>query len=102
MHQVELLHRSLLRSGQVNGRSIVDDDVDAPELGHGFLDRLLDLVLVTDVDDARQSLATRSFNLKIHIAKFYPLYFYPLFYPRLPTHLFSLKKNNQPPFYSIF
>src|SRR5262249_41376566 len=57
VHEVVLLHRRRLGAGQVDGRGVVDQDVDAAEGLHGLLDRLGDLVLEADVDRERERLA---------------------------------------------
>lgn len=63
MHQIVRLHGRTLCSGQRNRRSVVDQNVDAAKLLHGFVDRALHLFFNSNVDTDRQRLATGSFDL---------------------------------------
>ena len=62
VHQVELLHRRVERSGQRDGAGVVDDDVDAAEAAHGRVHGRLHGHLVAHVDHARQALAAGLFD----------------------------------------
>jgi hypothetical protein len=57
------LHRRLQRAGQADGAGVVDQDVDAAELGHRLGDGCLDALLVADVAGQRQRLAAGLLDL---------------------------------------
>ena len=62
MHEVESLHGRRLRSRQVDGARVVDDNVDAAKLFHSLLDGALDAGLVAYIHNARQSLSPGRLN----------------------------------------
>ena len=62
VHEVESLHRCRLRTRQVDGARIVDDNVDAAKLFHSLLDGALDAGFVANINNARQSLTPGRLN----------------------------------------
>src|SRR5207248_8084817 len=63
VHQVVSLPLGGQRPGQLDRRRIVHADVDTPECLDGLLDCSKDACFVADVDDERQRLAARRFEL---------------------------------------
>ena len=64
VHQVETLHVGLRRRRQADGAGVVDHDVEAAEGLDGFVDGVLDRLLVAHVHQKRQRLAARCFDLR--------------------------------------
>ena len=63
VHQVISLHLRGERPGQLDRRRVVHADVDSAECLNGGLDRLNDARFVPHVDDERERLAARCFDL---------------------------------------
>lgn len=62
MHQVIALHVRLQRSGQLDGASIVNKNVNSSEFGNGGFNRFSYLTFISNIDNTRQSLSTSIFN----------------------------------------
>jgi hypothetical protein len=63
VHQIVSFHRLAHRIGEVDGRCVVDQDIDASESFNNFIDALLHSLFVSDVALQSQGLAAGLHNI---------------------------------------
>jgi hypothetical protein len=63
MHQIVLFERGEVRVGGTDGACIVDDDIDAAEMGGGGMEGCFDVLFIADVANEWECLAACAFNV---------------------------------------
>ncbi len=62
-HQIKAFHRRIKSSRQVNRAGIINQDIDPAEMLCGFSSGIPQVVLIADIDNQRQSFASRCLYL---------------------------------------